>query len=318
MEIQIDNILDLLKIIKEYQGSGKADKQFVTSTYNHKNVRRAAFPNYSALEKLCAKLGVFNVSGKSVELTVLGEKILKTLDKGEIEEIFVLECFLNGELSRDVLHAASHFYVNDDNTMWCPKKDLFELFTETEIFPILYETKFLKKDGGKVTIDQKFLPALNIELKKIVRKKLAKSQVQLDKELERERETKKRIGEIAENIVLEFEKKRLGKNGCVEVRRISQEYANAGYDIESPDRLIEVKGSTGDDFDIFWSQNEIETARENRDKYWIYFVPGVNIKSKTSKDPILIPDPITNVLDSDQYKEKKETLHLVKNNSKEN
>jgi len=263
-------------------------------------------------------LGVFNVSGKSVELTVLGEKILKTLDKGEIEEIFVLECFLNGELSRDVLHAASHFYVNDDKTLWCPKKDLFELFTETEIFPILYETKFLKKDGGKVTIDQKFLPALNIELKKIVRKKLAKSQVQLDKELERERETKKRIGEIAENIVLEFEKKRLGKNGCVEVRRISQEYANAGYDIESPDRLIEVKGSTGDDFDIFWSQNEIETARGNRDKYWIYFVPGVNIKSKTSKDPILIPDPITNVLDSDQYKEKKETLHLVKNNSKEN
>ena len=88
--------------------------------------------------------------------------------------------------------------------------------------------------------------------------------------------------------------------------------------MESPDRLIEVKGSTGDDFDIFWSQNEIETARENRDKYWIYFVPGVNIKSKTSKDPILIPDPITNVLDSDQYKEKKETLHLIKNNSEEN
>ena len=318
MEIQIDNILDLLKIIKEYQGSGKADKQFVTSTYNHENVRRAAFPNYLALEKLCAKLGVFSVSGKSVELTILGEKILKTLDKGEIEEIFVLECFLNGKLSRDVLHAVSHFYVNDDKTMWCAKKDLFELFTETEIFPILYETKFLKKDGGKVTIDQKFLPALNIELKKIVRKKLAKSQAQLDKELEKERETKKRIGEIAENIVLEFEKKRLGKNGNVEVRRISQEYANAGYDIESPDRLIEVKGSTGDDFDIFWSQNEIGTARENRDKYWIYFVPGINIKSKTSKDPILIHDPITNVLDSDQYKEKKETLHLVKNNLKEN
>jgi len=140
----------------------------------------------------------------------------------------------------------------------------------------------------------------------------------LEKELEREREAKKMIGEIAENIVLEFE-----KNQSRKVKRISQENANAGYDIESQDedgnvRLIEVKGSTGDEFDIYWSQNEIETARENRDKYWLYFVPGVDIKSKTSKEPELYPDPIASILESKQYKEKKETLHLIKNNSEEN
>jgi hypothetical protein len=141
----------------------------------------------------------------------------------------------------------------------------------------------------------------------------------LEKDLEREKENKKMIGEIAENIVLEFEKKRLGKNGHAKIRRISQEYANAGYDIESDGRLIEVKGSTGDEFDIYWSQNEIETARANGDKYWLYFVPGVDIKRKKSKkEPILIHDPITNILESDQYKVKKETLHLIKNNSEEN
>ena len=121
------------------------------------------------------------------------------------------------------------------------------------------------------------------------------------------------IGEIAENKVLEFEKEQSRK-----ARRISQENANAGYDIESDGRLIEVKGSTGDEFDIYWSQNEIETARENRDKYWLYFVPGVDIKSKTSKEPELYPDPIANILESEQYKEKKETLHIIKNNSEEN
>ena len=130
MEIHIDNILDLLKIIKGYQGSDKADKKFVISTYNHKSVRKAAFPNYPVLEKLCHKLGVLNASNKSIELTSLGEKILETLDREKIKEIFVLECFLKGKLSEDVLQAVSNFYVNDDKTRWYPKKDLYGLFTE--------------------------------------------------------------------------------------------------------------------------------------------------------------------------------------------
>ena len=162
------------------------------------------------------------------------------------------------------------------------------------------------------------MPALNNELKKIVRKKPPKSQAQLEKELERERENKKKIGAVAEIIVLEFE-----KNQSRKAKRISQEEADAGYDIESQDedgnvRLIEVKGSTGDEFDIYWSQNEIKTARENRDKYWLYFVPGVDIKSEKFIEPELYPDPIASILESKQYKEKKETLHLIKNNSEEN
>ena len=162
------------------------------------------------------------------------------------------------------------------------------------------------------------MPALNNELKKVVRKKPPKSQAQLEKELEEERKNKKEIGERAEIIVLEFE-----KNQSRKAKRISQENASAGYDIESQDedgnvRLIEVKGSTGDEFDIYWSQNEIKTASENRDKYWLYFVPGVDIKSEKFKEPELYPDPIASILESKQYKEKKETLHLIKNNSEEN
>ena len=318
MEIKTHNILDFLELVKEYQEDGKSSREHVISSYNYKPIQQLAFTNYPELEKFCSEMGVVSITDKFLELSILGEKILGTLDKEKIKEIFVLECFLNGELSKDVLQAISNFHVNDDKTRWCPKKDLFGLFAESEIFPILYETKFLKKDGEKVTVNQKFLPALSIALKKIVRKKPPKSQAQLEKELERERENKKKIGAVAEIIVLEFE-----KNQSRKAKRISQEEADAGYDIESQDedgnvRLIEVKGSTGDEFNIYWSQNEIETARENRDKYWIYFVPGVDIKSKTSKDPELYPDPIASILDSNQYKEKPETLHIIKNNSEEN
>ena len=318
MEIKTHNILDFLKLVKKYQKDGKSSREHVISSYNHEQIKQLEFPNYSELEKFCNEMGVLNITDKFLELTNLGEKILGTLYKEKIKEIFVLECFLKGKLSKDVLQAVNNFHVNDDKTMWYPKKDLFALFIEPKILPILVDTNFLKKNGEKVTINQKFLSALNIELKKIVSKKPPKSQAELEKELEEERENKKKIGERAEIIVLEFE-----KNQSRKAKRISQENASAGYDIESQDedgnvRLIEVKGSTGDEFDIYWSQNEIETASENRDKYWLYFVPGVDIKLKKSKKPELYPDPIASILESKQYKEKKETLHLIKNNSEEN
>ena len=318
MQIKTHNILDFLELVEKYQKDSKATREYVTSSYNHEHIKQLAFPNYPELEKFCNEMGVLDITDKFLELTSLGEKILGTLDKEKIKEIFVLECFLNGKLSKDVLQAVNNFHVNDDKTMSYPKKDLFGLFTEPKILVILNDTNFLKKNGKIVTINQKFLSALNIELKKIVSKKPPKSQAELEKELEEERKNKKEIGERAEIIVLEFE-----KNQSRKAKRISQENASAGYDIESQDedgnvRLIEVKGSTGDEFDIYWSQNEIKTARENRDKYWLYFVPGVDIKSKTSKEPELYPDPIASILESKQYKEKKETLHLIKNNSEEN
>ena len=318
MEIKTHNILDFLKLVKKYQKDGKSSREHVISSYDHEQIKQLEFPNYSELEKFCNEMGVLNITDKFLELTNLGEKILGTLDKEKIKEIFVLECFLNGELSKDILQAISNFHVNDDKTRWYPKKDLFGLFINPKTLPTLIDTNFLDKIGEKVWINQKFLPALSIALKKIVRKKPPKSQAQLEKELERERENKKKIGERAEIIVLEFE-----KNQSRKAKRISQENASAGYDIESQDedgnvRLIEVKGSTGDEFNIYWSQNEIETARENRDKYWIYFVPGVDIKSKKLIVPELYPDPIASILDSNQYKEKPETLHIIKNNSEEN
>ena len=316
MEIQIDNVLNFLKLVKKFQNDGK---EYVISSYNHEPTKRGAFPNHSELEEFCSRLGVLNVNSKSFELTVIGERILQSLDKDAIKEILISECFLKGNISKNILQDISQFSIDDNKTRWCKKKDFGKLFMEKKALWILYETGFLQRPDGIVTINQKFMPALNNELKKVVRKKPPKSQAQLEKELERERENKKKIGEIAENRILEFEKEQSRK-----ARRISQENASAGYDIESQDedgnvRLIEVKGSTGDEFDIYWSQNEIKTARENRDKYWLYFVPGVDIKSEELPEPELYPDPIASILDSNQFTDiKEETLHLIKNKSEEN
>ena len=193
MQIKTHNILDFLELVEKYQKGGKATREYVISSYNHEQIKQLAFPNYSELEKFCDEMGVLNITDKFLELTNLGEKILGTLDKEKIKEIFVLECFLKGELSENVLQAVSNFYVNDDKMRWYQKKDLFGLFTEPKTLPILNDTNFLKKNGKIVTINQKFMPALNNELKKIVRKKPPKSQAQLEKELEEERKNKKEL-----------------------------------------------------------------------------------------------------------------------------
>ena len=319
MAIKLRDVPRLLRIVKLHQKNNKTQRNEVKKTFQTTEpVLEATFPDYPSLEQFCLEAEILLLEEESLVLTKIGEEILQASDDDyainqRLKELFVKKCLLRGNFSKRVLPALAQF----ENNSGCKIDKVTRLFEQSNILPILYEAGLLINQDP-VIINQEYLQEVEKGIIRLPRKKLKKTQARLDQELEKERENKKKIGELAENIVLEFEKKRLGKDGQAEVRRISQEYANAGYDIESPDRLIEVKGSTGDEFDIFWSQNEIETARENRDKYWIYFVPGVDIKSKTSKEPILIPDPITNILESDQYKEKKETLHLVKNNSKEN
>lgn len=319
MSVKLRDVPRLLRIVKLHQKNNKTQRNEVEKTFQTTEpVLEATFPDYSSLEQFCLEAEILLLEEESLVLTKIGEEILQASDDDyainqRLKEIFVKKCLLRGNFSKRVLPALAQFENNSGYKI----DKVTRLFEQSNILPILYEAGLLIRQDP-VIISQEFSQEVKKEIIHSPRKKPKKTQAQLDKELEKERENKKKIGELAENIVLEFEKKRLGKDGQAEVRRISQEYANAGYDIESPDRLIEVKGSTGDEFSIYWSQNEIETARENRDKYWIYFVPGVDIKSKTSKEPILIPDPITNILESDQYKEKKETLHLIKNNSEEN
>jgi hypothetical protein len=121
---------------------------------------------------------------------------------------------------------------------------------------------------------------------------------------------KEEVGVLAEQLVLEYERQRLRNAGYVVeascVRRVSRLRVNAGFDIESfngksPDlvfdRFIEVKGAKGRDVRFFWSANEIKVAANLRDRYWIYFQGGVNLKLGMAKDqPVCFEDPHFGIL----------------------
>jgi hypothetical protein len=116
---------------------------------------------------------------------------------------------------------------------------------------------------------------------------------------------KKKLGDAAEHLILNFERERLKALGhhveskCV--RPVGKLRTDAGYDIESfngksPnmhfDRFIEVKGSVQPKLRFVWSSNEMKVAQRLRDKYWIYYQGGIDKNTGKSKyKPILLQDP---------------------------
>ena len=126
---------------------------------------------------------------------------------------------------------------------------------------------------------------------------------------------RKEIGDIAEQLVLEFERNRLKKLRCkvesISIRYIGKLRVDAGYDIDSfngktpnlnYDRFIEVKGAKNSKLKFFWSDNEIKIARKLGEKYWIYFQGGINTKTKTAKDtPLLFQNPIETILKKREF-----------------
>jgi len=118
---------------------------------------------------------------------------------------------------------------------------------------------------------------------------------------------KRLLGDIAEKFVVLWERKRLADSGhrleakCV--IRISKRRVNAGYDIESfdgtskllaPDRFIEVKGSGLPSVRFVWTPTEMEKAKEKGRQYWVYFVGGIQRKTRTvTREPLTIQDPLS-------------------------
>ena len=91
----------------------------------------------------------------------------------------------------------SKFYVGQDNILWYPKEEVYDHFAFPEIIPVLYEIDLLEKKDDIVEINPKYIH-LMYEQKRTTQEQL---EIQL--------QNRKTIGEISEEIVLDFEKNRL-------------------------------------------------------------------------------------------------------------
>jgi len=119
-----------------------------------------------------------------------------------------------------------------------------------------------------------------------------------------------KIGALAENLALEYEKARLIKNALPDlaplVIQISKVDRSAGYDIlsfigtgENPDAsiFIEVKGTRANDLRFIWSYNERKVAEKEAERYWVYGYINVDLDSQKADGPITIKDPHSSLAD---------------------
>ncbi len=151
--------------------------------------------------------------------------------------------------------------------------------------------------------------------KHINRQKREMNIEQLRKQLQHNEE----VGFLAENYVLEYERKRIEDDTkAVQIKRISEIDVSAGYDIVSfedafsckHDRFIEVKAvSNGNGF--FWSKNEMDTAKRKANQYYLYLVDLQKINCE-GYIPSIIRNPIDNILDSDEWFKETQSLFIKK------
>lgn len=158
----------------------------------------------------------------------------------------------------------------------------------------------LEVDIERATISCKYLDSVN-DLLHEIREGLTGQVSESGKDREE-------IGNIAEKIAFDYERRRLEKQGHKDlsllIQHISLVDKSAGYDILSyrgrgkmPDSpiFIEVKGTVKQEVEFIWSRNERLVATKSRRSYWIYAFTNVKTDMDSAVGPIRINDPIFNL-----------------------
>lgn len=150
-----------------------------------------------------------------------------------------------------------------------------------------------------------------------LKRKKRKRQITIEKLKEGLKE-QERIGKETELYVLEYEKNRLKEHPFrSKIKRIAEEFTNAGYDIESftglntiiPNRFIEVKSYT-DQVSFYWSRNEVDTAKELGEEYFLYLVDRSKYHLKNYK-PMILKNPYDRIFESEFWKTETENWKIT-------
>jgi hypothetical protein len=130
---------------------------------------------------------------------------------------------------------------------------------------------------------------------------------------EKMQKSKKELGDKAELVALQYEQNRLAHLPKItsEIKHVSKEAVNAGFDIESfteigdtnvVKRFIEVKAVLKNSFRFYWSRNEIEKSKELGESYWLYLVSYTSKNAFDSENIEKICNPYKNVfLDQNEW-----------------
>ena len=228
-------------------------------------------------------------------------------------ELLVQKCFFSEGMSVELREILLQFTsVPYKKTFEWSKSNGIRFAGNKNLLNLMYQARILFQSDETVLINPQY--AALASYFRTSRKQM--TQIEFREKLAEREE----IGSVAEEIAVDYERKRLSSAGLkVEsemVQSIVDVDVGAGYDVMSFDgeglnynRFIEVKGSRSSNVSFVWSRNEMRIAKKLKTKYWIYFIGRINLRQKSSRmDPVLIRNPANRILDSNDYN--KDCLHL--------
>lgn len=271
-------------------------------------------PDHNETLSFCITSNILEEHTGSIRFSKIGEQLFQLNKEKQYEltheqkEILIKRCFFGDYFKEKTLQILKQFYVDY-------KRQTFIYSLKNEI-PIVAEPVFLSllKQAELILEDENLL-IINNEFTSLVSALRTPTHQITDDELTETLKIQKIVGKIAEKIVFEYEKKRLFDEGAKAesniVQNISNTFVNAGYDINSFDnktkdlkfnRFIEVKGSTGTKISFFISNNEMNKAKDLGKKYWIYFVPEIDIMTGLHSGEIIkMQNPTNDVFNNSIY-----------------
>lgn len=307
----IDRLAELnrvLNVVSQLTASGEELARSVLIEACQRAVFEGQWPNHEATILCAAEMGFMRVAAESCVLTANGKEFLSLNPKGELElsddqrKVLVRSQYLGGGYRRSCKKLFDSFAISaeDDAIRWTAT-DGKPLRVEPWIVEHLCELGALIRGEGLLEVHPDYT--------RVVAAFIEESLGMTEERLREILKEKEEVGTLAEQLILDYEKKRLLTAGfAIESRcvsRVSKLRVNLGYDIESfdgsakdlvYDRLIEVKGAKGQDIRFFWSDNEIKVAEKLKNRYWIYFQGGVDPKAGVARnEPLCFQNPIISI-----------------------
>lgn len=259
--------------------------------------------DYSSILKHCRHCGLISMKGKTVLLSVLGQRFLSANRERYFEitesqkQLLTEKVIFKGAWSPYARELFKHFSAN-------PHNSLYELsiidnpltINQNVIVHFFKHLGILNENNSLIWVEGKY--------SQLVYELTADGKAISEQQLEQLLMENRKLGVKAEMQVVEFERNRLLKMGkkiqADLVKRISPFNAAAGYDIESfdgtnddifPNRFIEVKATTGNEIRFYWTVNERRVAKIKKNQYWIYMITNFKESNPQESSTIIIQNP---------------------------
>lgn len=269
----------------------------------------------------CEEVGLLESKNSKVRLSSIGDEYLSLgnrdakgyiLEPNQKQKDFLSRrVFLTAptlDLTSKILYL---FHRDQDGGLRLSKEEVSAL-EDQNLLQLLLQLEILIENKDAIQLAPQYAdllePYISGNLMVITPEKFKQSEVE-----------KEELSKIAEEFVLQSERKRLKSMGAIEqskkVDHIALRNVAAGYDIVSfndqdsntHDRFIEVKAGKSRPIRFFFSRNEFETAKRLKGKYSIYYVC---VKDKRPQEIYIFSDPTVGVMKDAKFEIRIDTYEV--------